>query len=329
MNRLGGASRWLRRREFHVAAVLLLTVAVVGTVNPGFLAPGNVRDMLVNCAPTAIIACGVTLVMLTGEIDISVGSLMGLLAATVGLLTSVRHGGLPVYAGVGLTLLLAAGVGLANGLLVTVTRIPSIIVTLAMLTALRGATTLLMGGEWVTDLPPDLRFLGTGQVLGLPVSIWMVIAVVAFSVVLARRTPLGRRIYAVGSNPRSAETVGLSPRRVRLFVFAATGLLTGVATLVSAPRLSVIEAGTGRGLELLVVTCVVVGGTSISGGRGTILGSMLGVVLMGIIGTVLIYLRLGETATYWERAVQGTFILLAVLADHLARRRRAAEEAAS
>ena len=185
-----------------------------------------------------------------------------------------------------------------------------------------------MGGKWITDLPPGVRFLGTGSLLGIPVCVVTAAAVLLFTGFLATQTPLGRRIYAVGSNPHSAVLAGISPRTTILFVFAYTGLLTSLATLVSVPQLSVIESGIGIGFELLVVTCVVVGGTSISGGKGSIAGSLLGVLLLGIVATVLIFLRLGEKSTYWERAIQGAFILAAVLMDHLARRRAGREEAA-
>ena len=312
----------LARREFGVMMLLAATAAAVSYVNPSFLAGGNIRDMLVNIAPVAIVACGMTLVIVTGEIDISVGSLMGLTAAVLGLLSSVDHAGLPVPIAAAAAVGLATAVGTCTGLLVVVGRVPSIIVTLGMLTALRGATEFVMGGQWIAGLPPDLRYLGTGQPMGVPVCIWVAGAVVALSIVLTRQTPLGRRIYAVGSNPSAARLAGVSAGRIKLLVFALTGLLVGVATIVSVPQLSVIESGIGVGFELLVVTCVVVGGTSIRGGRGSILGSLLAAALLVTIGTVLIYLKLGPQATYWERAIQGGFIMLAVLVDHLARPRR-------
>jgi len=313
--------RLARQREYGVMALLLLAVVVVTVVNPTFLAAANVRNILVQCAPGAIVACGLTLVIVTREIDVSVGSLMGLLAAVMGILTSPQRAGLPVGIGVMLTLLLGAAVGFVNGVLVTFGRIPSIIVTLGMLTALRGVTELLMGGEWITDLPAALRFFGTGSWLRVPLSLWIAAAAIAGSMVLARRTRLGLHIYAVGGNPSAARLAGLSIRRVKIFVFTLTGFLTGVATLVGVTQLSVIESGIGVGFELLVVTCVVVGGASISGGTGTIIGSLLGVLLLGAVRTFLIFLRLGEMSTYWERAIQGAFILAAVLLDHLARRR--------
>ena len=307
------------RREWGVLGLLLLTLLAVGLVNPAFVAPGNLRDMLVSAAPTVIVACGLTFVIILGEIDISVGAQLGLLAALLGQLTSPTHAHWPVGAAVGLTLLLGAALGLTNGLLVTVGRMPSIIVTLGMLTVLHGVQLTLLNGSEITDMPPGLRALGLGAFLAVPYSVWVALAVTLLAIGLARETPLGRRIYAAGSNPEAARLTGLSLPRLKLFVFTLTGFLTAVATVVSVPRLSVIEPGLGQGFELLVVTCVVVGGTSISGGRGTVLGSVLAALLLGLVRPMLVFLRLGESAAFWERAIQGAFILAAVLADHLGR----------
>ena len=319
--------RLTRQREPSVLALLLLTLAVVGAIKPAFLSPANLRDMLVQDVPVLLIACGLTLVVVLGEIDISVGSLMGLLAAVIGHLTSPSHAGWPVAAGVAVALALGTAVGLLNGLLVTFGRMPSIIVTLAMLTILRGLSIALLNGQDITDLPPGLRFFGIGTFLGLPISLWTAFVIVALAVMLARETPLGRRIYAAGSNPDAARLAGLPVWKLKLFAFTLTGFLTAVATVVSVPRLSVIESGIGVGMELLVVTAVVVGGTSISGGRGAILGSVLAALLLGLVRPMLNFLPLGQSATYWERAIQGAFILLAVLADHLARHRPGRREA--
>jgi rhamnose transport system permease protein len=312
--------RLAQRREYGVAVLLAATLAVVSWQNPAFLSAANLWDLLVQCAPAAIVGCGLTFVIVTGEIDISVGSLMGLLAAVMGLACSPQHAHWSVGLAVVVTIVAGTLSGLLTGALVTFGRAPSIIVTLGMLTALRGLTELLMGGEWITDLPAGLRLLGTGSLSGMPISVLVAAAVAAGSILFAGQTPWGLRIYAVGSNPEAARLAGLSVRRVRLFAFTLTGLLTAVAALVSAPQLSVIESGVGKGFELLVVTCVVVGGTSIRGGSGSIIGTLLAVLLLGVIRTVLVFLKLGEMATYWERAIQGGFILAAVLADHLARR---------
>jgi ribose/xylose/arabinose/galactoside ABC-type transport system permease subunit len=316
------------RREVGVALLFLLMVAATSAVNRAFLSPVNLRDILVRSVPAAIIGCGVTFVILTGEIDISVGSLMGLLAAILGLTTTHAHLGWPLWLGILATLAMGTAVGFFNGILVTFGRVPSIIVTLAMLTILRGLTEskLVMGGQWITDLPSNLRFLGIGTIAGVRVSLWVALIVVIAAILFARQTPSGRRVYAVGSNSHAAKLAGLSLARTKLLVFTLTGFLVGVATIVSVPEQATIEAGIGKGVELVVVTCVVVGGTSISGGRGTIIGTLLGVLLLGTVRTVLIFLKLGDSAVYWERAIQGAFILAAVLIDHLGRQRGHAEE---
>jgi len=309
-------ARHVMRREIWVAMLLLITAIVAGSRNSNFFSWQNARDILHDAAPTVIVACPMTLVIVTGEIDISVGSLLGLMAAAMGILASIDHlnwGAAPAAAAV---LALGTLIGLTNGLLVTVGRVPSIIVTLGMLTALRGLTQLIMQGRSIRGIPLSLRWFGQAAPLGIPLAVWAAMVVTAFCILLAHRTPLGRRIYAAGSNPKAAPLAGLSLTRIKLFVFFLNGLLTGVAAIVSVPRSAVIENNVGDGFELLVVTCAVVGGTSISGGAGTIIGSAIAAVLLTMIGTVLIYL---DVNPHWNQAIQGAFILAAVLADHLLR----------
>ena len=307
-----------RRRAVGILLLIAIVVATVTAINPAFLEAGNLRDLLVNAAPIAIVSCGVMLVIITAEIDISVGSLMGFLAACLGTFTSPSHLGFGLAPAIVLMIGIGALVGFCNGVLVTVARVPSIIVTLGMLTALSGATEMVMGGEWITDLPSSLRFFGTGEFLGVPVSVGAACVVIAITGLILYVMPLGRRIYAVGSNREAARLAGLSERNLKLFVFTFTGLVAGVAVLVSAPQLSVIDSGFGVGNELLVVTCVVVGGVSISGGVGSLGGVMAATLLLTMISTVLIFMRLGDYATYGARAIQGSFILAAVLIDHFA-----------
>lgn len=308
-------ARLLTRRETSLAILLALMLGATGLVNRDFVSPGSLIDLLVQCAPAVIVGCGLTLVVVCGEIDISMGSLIGLLGAVMGILASGERLGLPVALVIPAVLAAGAVVGLLNGLLVTVGRAPSILVTLGMLTLLRGVTELLMGGEWITGLPDGLRVLGTGSTLGLPLSVWTAGGCVVLCTWWAQRTPHGLRMYALGSNAEAARAAGLPIGRLKRVAFAGTGLLTAVAALVSLPQLSVIESGLGVGFELLVVTAVVLGGTSIRGGSGTILGTALAALLLGSIRPMLLYLKLGDTATYWERAIQGGFILVAVLLD--------------
>ncbi|MCW5940931.1 MAG: ATP-binding cassette domain-containing protein [Fimbriimonadaceae bacterium] len=310
------------RRELSVGSLLALTLVAAAVVNPGFVGLDNLRDMAVKVAPALIVGSMMTLVVLAREIDISVGSLMGLCAAGLGIACSEDRLALPVYAGVAVCLGIGLVGGLLNGVLVSYGRVPSIIVTLGTLTVYRGATERLMAGRWIENLPDGLRAFGTGAFVGVPYGVLTAGTVVLIAAWLSLRTPFGRRVVALGSDPRSAELVGVPVHRVQMAVFALTGLGSGVAALFAATQLQVIESGFGNGFELVVVASVIVGGTSIRGGRGTVLGTVLGATLLGIVATVLIFLRLGESATYWERAIQGGLILLAVLGDHLSRRGR-------
>ena len=311
----------LRQREVGLAILIVAICAVVGSIDSGFLSLGNWNDILSRCAPTAIVACGVMLVILTGEIDISVGSLMAMLAAILGVMISENHWNLSAAIGIPVTLLIGSLMGAFTGLLVTVGRVPSIIVTLGLLTALRGFTILMMGGTNIDGLPMGLNSLAKQGIVGLPLGIWTAAVVIAATAMLITWTPLGRRLYALGSSQHSARLTGLSERRLKLFAFTYTGFLTALATVVDVPRLPKIESGIGSDFELLVVTCVVVGGVSISGGRGRLVGVILAVVLMTMIRPVLTFLDIGEAGEKWTKAIQGLFIMLAIISDSLIARR--------
>ncbi|HVX86518.1 MAG TPA: ABC transporter permease [Phycisphaerae bacterium] len=324
------------KREYALALLIVFIVAAVSIKRPSFLAPSNLSDLLVYCTQPAIVSCGVMLVIVTGEIDISVGSMLGLLTAVMGTLVAGKTAlvpgfGWPVWAAILATLALGTAIGLINGLLVTLVRVPSIIVTLAMLMILQSITFKIMHRGNITDIPASLQWFGIGdlgsifglQANGAPVvplgkvCIWVMAATLVGTWGLIRFTPLGRRIYAVGSNPHAATLSGVSVARIKLFTFALTGLLVGVATVVTT--LGAYDNGIGTGFELLVVTCVVVGGVSISGGVGSVLGVFLGVLLLQIMKPVLIFFGTGAN---WDKAIQGALILGAVLVDHFASRRQ-------
>lgn len=298
--------------------LLLLTgiiSLIVGVVDGKFLSPGVWQDILVRSAPTAIVACGLMLIVVTGEIDISVGSLMALLAAVMGILISESHFALSPWIGIPLTLLLGSLIGLLTGVLVTFGRVPSIIATLGLLTGLRGITTLVMGGENIDRLPETVSRLAKQGFCGMPVSVWCAGAICLLTFGLIRHTRTGWQIYAIGSSPESARIAGLPVRRLRILVFVWTGLLTALATVVDVPRLPKIESGIGLDFELLVITCVVTGGVAVSGGRGQLSGVLAAVVLMTMVRPVLTFLDVGEAGEKWTKAVQGTFILMAVVSD--------------
>ncbi len=310
-------SRLVRQRETGLLLLISLTSLIVGFNDIRFLSFDVWRDILVRSAPTAIVACGVMLVIVTGEIDISVGSLMALLAALMGRMISEHESDISCWIGIPVTLGLGTLIGVFTGSLVSLGRVPSIIVTLGLLTALRGLTTLMMGGKNIDRLPDGLTQLAKQGFLGVPISILAAVSVIGLTSVLIHHIPLGRRLYALGSSAASARMAGLSEVRLKLFAFGYTGFLTALATIVDVPRLPKIESGIGSEFELLVVTCVVVGGVAISGGQGRLIGVLLAVVLMTMIRPVLTFMDIGEAGEKWTRAIQGMFILLAVVTDTL------------
>jgi ribose/xylose/arabinose/galactoside ABC-type transport system permease subunit len=295
---------------------------VVGVVNPAFATTNAARDVLLASAPVLIVALGVSLVILAGEIDISVGSMYGTLAAVLALLSSPTFAGWPAWAVCVVVVSLGVLMGVMNGVLVAWAGVPAIVATLGTMSILRGATELLLGGTWITDLPEDLRMLGTGSWVGVPVMVWVAVAVLAGGLVLTRRTALGVRLAAVGDRAEAAAYARVRVAWVRVAAFAMCGGLVGVAAAVSVPQLSVVESGLGGGLELAAITAAVVGGVSISGGSGSLAGVAAAVVLLAGLRSSLVYLQIGESATAWEPAIYGACLLGAVALD--SRRGRAA-----
>lgn len=313
-----GLKKFLLRREAGLFALILISTIIVGLIDPGFLSWTNWKDILVRASPTLIVACGVMLVVLSGEIDISTGSLMALLAAVLGILLSSDHFNWNTWGGVIVVLALSAALGGLTGLLVTIGKVPSIIVTLGWLTTYRGLTTFVMKGENIGNLPSELLQLTKFGWMGIPLSIWMAASVVILTWLILNHTSFGWQIRSTGSSSYSASMKGIASNRVKIIAFTLTGLMTGLATVVEVPRLPRIESGIGTGFELLVVTCVVVGGVSITGGKGKLRGVILAVLLMTMIRPMLTFLNLGESGEMWTKAIQGCFILSAVMLDQLA-----------
>lgn len=293
---------------------LLLALAVVA---PGFYAPGNLRDVLVGAAPVLVAAVGMTAVILARQIDISIGSQFAVCAVVAGLLAKA---GLAMPLAAAGAVLSGALLGAVNGALVAGLGLPAIVVTLATMVGLREALRWATEGLWVRDLPPGFQWMGLGQDLGrfgIPALALLVWAVAAWGM---RHLAAGRAVYATGSDAEVARLAGLRPRRVVFGVFLAMGALTGLAALLSAIQFIDVQIHSGVGFELRVIAAVVVGGTAIAGGRGSLAGSLLGVLLLATAGPALTFL--GSQA-YWDRALQGAIILAAVAADAFAPRGRA------
>jgi rhamnose transport system permease protein len=296
-------------RELSVALAIGALAIVLALFAPTYFAPDNLRDLFVANVPVLIVAIGMTLVILTGQIDISVGSVFAICGVAAGVLAKA---GLPLGLVLVAATLLGGALGAINGALVAYARIPSIVVTLAALVAWRDGLRWVTQGAWVDALPPAFQWLGTGQTAYPFVLAATVIALVATTAWVLARVAAGRALYATGSNREAARLAGLDTALVILSVFVVVGALTGVAAVLNAARFNQIPANSGLGLEMKVIAAVLVGGTAITGGRGSVLGTVLGVVLLAAIGPALTFLGV---SAYWERAIQGGIILVAVGAD--------------
>jgi ribose/xylose/arabinose/galactoside ABC-type transport system permease subunit len=282
--------------------------------NDRFLTASNLESIMDSVAVLGVVALAVNQVVLCAEIDISTGSMLGLCAIAAGAV-SLSTGGLllPLLAGVAVGTL----AGVINGALVTLGRIPAIIVTLGMLYALRGVILLVTGGTWITGVPEETRVLGTGTLLGISVPVLILFGLFLVMELVNRHSTWGRNVFAVGGNRRAARFAGLPVDRTRFFAFMLVGAFVGIASMIYLGRAGSVQTNTGVGLELQAVAAVVIGGTSIAGGRGSALAALTGALLIGVILNGLILLGVPGI---WQDAVLGGLILLAVATDVLRRR---------
>ena len=297
------------KRELSAGLAYAVLLVVVAIVAPSFFSGANLRDLALNNALVLLVSLAMSLVILTRQIDISVGSLFAVASVAAGWLAK---SGVSIGLLLPIVVLIGASMGAINGVLVGWLRLPSIIVTLAMLVAWRDALRWTTGGEWVQNLPADFQWFGLGQTLGQWMIVLASIAVLAALSWALHSLAIGRAVYAVGSDAEAARLAGIDPARVTTTVFAVMGALVGLAALLNAVRFSTVPSNAGLGLELKAVAAVVVGGTAINGGRGTLIGTLIGVALLGTIGPALTFVGINP---FWEKAIQGAIILAALAAS--------------
>jgi rhamnose transport system permease protein len=302
-----------------VAAALLAVLLALGVFAPEFYQAQPLLSLLTRVAPTLVVACGMAVVMIGRQIDISVGSQFGVCSVCAGLMAAA---GWPWLAVTGLSVVLGAFLGLVNGVLVAGLRLPSIVVTLATMVTWREGLRWLRQGLWV-DLPEGVQWFGLRQTAGQ----WTVLVLtllVLLAMALAGRHLAGVRfVYALGSNPEAARLAGLRPRLLTLTLFVFLGALAGLAALMNMVQSPQVDPNSGSGLELRAISAAVVGGVAVSGGRGNLWGVILGVLLLACVSPALTYLHVQP---HWEKAIQGAVILLAVAGEGLARRRKPGED---
>jgi rhamnose transport system permease protein len=301
-------------RELSVLGALLAILLGLAIFAPAFYQPQPLLSLLTREAPTLVVACGMALVIVCRQIDISVGSIFSVCSVCAGLLAAR---GWPLLLVLPASVALGALFGAFNGVLVAGLRLPSIVVTLATMVTLRQGLNLVRQGEFV-NLPEGTQWFGLGQTSGqlvLVISSFVILVLLALGM---RHLAAGRFVYAVGTDAEAARLAGIRPQLVTFLVFVSIGALTGLAAMMNLAQSPQVQPLTGNGLELKVIAAVVVGGVAISGGRGNLWGAFAGLLLLACISPALTHLRI---EAYWEKAIQGTIILLAVVADGLRSRK--------
>ncbi|BDG30011.1 ribose ABC transporter permease (plasmid) [Thermus thermophilus] len=311
---------WARLRPEFLARyglvwALGILVLVLSLLSPYFLTPSNLLNILRQVSINAILALGMTVVILKGGIDLSVGSLLALAGAMA---AGLAVAGLSPVLAMGLGIGVAIALGILQGLLVAYAGLPPFIVTLAGLTAFRGLTLVYTDGRPITGLPEPFLFLGNGTVLGIPVPVMAMLLFLLLTHFLLRYTAWGRYLYAIGGNEEAARLSGVPVAPIKVFAYAYSGLAAGLAALVLTGRLNSAQPTAGTGFELDAIAAAVVGGTSLAGGRGTAWGTFLGALIIGVLNNGM---NLLNVSAFYQLIAKGVVIVLALLVDRLVRRR--------
>ena len=310
-----------KKREFGIFLFILILLAVFGTLEPRFFRSDNLSAILSSVGILMVVGAGQTLVIVTRNIDLSVGSSLGMAAMVMGMVAR-ENPDFPIFGLIVIAMIVGGLCGLLNGLLVSYGKIPSIIATLGTLAIIRGAVFLVSDNVQIdpNDVPKGIIELSTTSPIGIP---WLLIfAFLSIILVwyISSKTLLGKRIYAVGSNPEGAISRGLSFNRITILVFVFVGVLAGLGGVLYTARYATINpADVGRGLEFDVISAVVIGGTNIFGGSGTALGTALGCILIGILSNGLTVVGVSP---FWKACATGFLILAAVAIDNLVRKRQ-------
>ncbi|MFF5252672.1 ABC transporter permease [Streptomyces leeuwenhoekii] len=307
------AVRVLKVRELAILAVFVVMIAVTQAGNSAFLSQQGVKDLLLNATILVLVATGQSLVVITRNVDLSVGSTLGISAFAAG--THLQGGGHPLAA-VALAVLLGVGFGLLNGLLVSLGQVPALVVTLGTLYIIRGIDSIWVGSRQITaaDLPDGFVGFGSGGILAVPWPALIALAVLVSTAYCLKHFRGGRELYALGSSPEAARLAGIPVRKRILTAYTFCGALAGLAGALYLARFGNVDSGTGTGYELTVVSAVVVGGVVFTGGSGSVYGAALGALLLTSVNSALPALGVSSV---WVLAINGLLLLLAITADRV------------
>lgn len=303
---------WLIEQKSLIA--LLFLIAVVSFLNPYFFTMDNILNILRQTSVNAIIAVGMTLVILTAGIDLSVGSVMALCGAFAASLIAME---VSVFIAVPTALLAGAALGAISGVIIAKGKVQAFIATLVTMTLLRGVTMVYTDGRPIstgfTDTADTFAWFGTGYALGIPVPVWIMVIVFSAAWYVLNHTRFGRYVYALGGNESATRLSGINVDRVKIGVYAICGLLAALAGLIVTSRLSSAQPTAGMAYELDAIAAVVLGGTSLAGGRGRIMGTLIGALIIGFLNNAL---NLLDVSSYYQMIAKAVVILLAVLVDN-------------
>lgn len=296
-------------RELLLVGVVLLLCVVWTIMNSQFLSANNISNILRQASYTAIAAVGMTMVIIIGEIDLSAGSLV-CAAGLAGAVVCKNTGN--VFLAVLASIAVGALIGAFNGTLCAIGKLPGFIASLASMTVLRGLAYIITGGNSVVWSNENFTMIGTGYIMGIPVPVIIMVIVIIFGVVLTTKTRFGRYIYSVGGNMEASRWSGIAVEKVKIFVYMIMGILTAIAGLIITTRLGSGQPSAGLNFEMDCITAAVVGGTSMAGGRGKVMGTIVGVLLLTVLtnGMTLVGMN-----TYWQQVLKGVIIVISVLAD--------------
>lgn len=298
--------------ELTTVIALIILMAVITIINSNFLTANNLLNLLLQVTSNALIAFGMTFVILTGGIDLSVGSILALSSAlTAGLLGS----GMPVTLAILISLILGCILGMMNGLLISYGKLAPFIVTLATMTIFRGATLVYTNGNPITKGLSDtflFQFLGQGYIVGIPFPVIVMFIVFIVLYVLLHKTAFGKSVYAIGGNEKAAYISGVKLNKVKIIIYSISGMMASISGLIITSRLSSAQPTAGASYEMDAIAAVVLGGTSLSGGKGRILGTLIGALIIGVLNNGL---NIIGVSAFWQQVVKGVVILIAVLID--------------
>jgi ribose transport system permease protein len=311
---------WLRRvaafREFVLIIVLIVMGIAMGIASPVFLDIGNLEAILLSLSVEATIAVGMMLLIISGGLDLSVGSILGFTGVVTGL---SLQAGIPTILSIIIGLIAALSVGLINGLLVAKMKINPFITTLGMSITIRGLLLVIAKGRAVLNLPPSFTVIGQGDLFGIQYPIFIMLAIVIVGDILMRNSRFFRQSYYIGGNEKAAGLSGINVDFVKIANYCIVALLAGVAGLLITARFGTSSVTVGTGVELRVITATIIGGASLNGGEGSIFGAFLGALFMGVVANAL---NLLGVDAYWQNLVTGLILIIAVLFDVINERRK-------